>query len=77
MSKKSNKCDSIYQKYVKVTNEGVTPASNDYIDEDKSCNSGEQNVEVSDFERQIPSRSENGDLNFSLFSQCNLRNPIL
>ena len=48
MSKKSDKCDNIYQKYVKVTTEGVTPASNDDIEEDNSCNSGEQNVEESD-----------------------------
>ena len=53
MSKKSDKCDNIYQKYVKVTTEGVTPASHDDIDEDKSCNSGEQNVEDSDLKDDL------------------------
>ena len=53
MSKKSDKCDNIYRKYVKVTTEGVTPASHDDIDEDKSCNSGEQNVEDSDLKDDL------------------------
>ena len=53
MSKKSNKCDNIYQKYVKVTTEGVIPSSHDDIEEDKSCNSVAQNVEDSDLKDDL------------------------
>ena len=48
ISKKPDKCDNIYQKYVKVTTEGVIPSSHDDIEEDKGCNSGAQNVKDSD-----------------------------
>ena len=45
ISKKPDKCDNIYQKYVKVTTEG---SSHDDIEEDIGCNSGAQNVKDSD-----------------------------